>query len=254
MPVRIAVIAEADADRKQVCELIDRKIRHHAPDWWDDEQIEAEREYCGLRPNTSFTRWRDLRSLPSPEGALRRGGFIGFNKPGHVHSDYPSGRKALMVSFLAKPIVDIVILVRDMDDEPADRKASLQKARSEIPAGALKVVLALPNAKREAWVLNGYEPRSEQEETALAEFRKELGFDPRTHAERLDAREHGAKRDAKRVLKGLIGDNWEREAACWLETSWDVIRERGKNTGLTEFLEEVKTKVIPLVTGRPVGE
>jgi hypothetical protein len=43
MPARIAVIAEAEADRRQVCELIDRKIREHAPEWWDDAQLEVER-------------------------------------------------------------------------------------------------------------------------------------------------------------------------------------------------------------------
>jgi len=249
MPVRIAVIAEAAADWRQVCEMVDRKIRDHAPDWWDEQQLGAEREYCGLAPGTPFTRWCDLRNLPSPEGALRRGGYIGFGARLHLHSDYPLGRLALLTSVLAKPRVDAVILLRDMDQQPEERAASLTQAREEIPAHALTIVLALPRAKREAWVLNGFDPENAGEQAAFAELHADLGFDPRLRAEQLDAMEHGAKRDAKRVLRRLIGDDHEREARCWREASWAVLRERGVESRLTQFLAEVKERLVPLVTG-----
>jgi hypothetical protein len=252
MPVRIAVIAEADVDRRQVCELVDRKIKDHAPDWWDAEQIEAEREYCGLVPATFFTRWTELRDLPTPEGALRRGGLIGFGERQRLHFDYPLGRKALLSCTLAKPRVDAVILIRDMDQQPEDRTASLTQARDEIPGQVMRVVLALPRAKREAWVLNGFDPRGANEGTLLAALREELGFDPRMRAENLDAMEHGAKRDAKRVLHHLIGKDHEREASCWRDTPWSSLRERGVGSGLVHFLVEVKERLVPLVTGRPV--
>ena len=248
MPVRIAVIAEAAADWRQVCEMVDRKIRDHAPDWWDEHQLGAEREYCGLAPGTPFTRWCDLRNLPSPEGALRRGGYIGFGARQHLHSDYPLGRRALVSCVLAR--VDAVILVRDMDQQPKERAASLTQAREEIPAHFLTIVLALPQAKREAWVLNGFDPQNSGEQAALAELRADLGFDPRLRAEQLDAMEHGAKRDAKRVLKRLIGDDHEREARCWRDPSWAVLRERGVESCLARFLAEVKDRLVPLVTGQ----
>ncbi len=252
MPVRIAVIAEAEADRQLVCELIDRKILEHAPDWWEKEQLEVEREYCGLAPGTLFTPWTRLNDLPSPEGALRRGGFIGFGARRHLHSDYPLGRKALVSCALAKPEVKAVILIRDMDQQPEERADSLAQARGEIPANSLTIVLALPRAKREAWVLNGFDPKYDGEHGALAEVRENLGFDPRIHAERLDTMERGAKRDAKRVLKCLIGDDREREASCWRQTSWVVLRERGVGSGLTQFLADVKERLVPLVIGQPV--
>jgi hypothetical protein len=249
MPARIAVIAEADADRRQVCELVGRKLRAHAPDWWDDEQLAAEREYCGLLPGTLFTRWRELRDLPSPEGALRRGGFIGFS--GRMrHFDYPLGRKAPLSCTLASPLMDAVILIRDMDNQPKERAASLHEARGEIPAHRLKIALALPNAKREAWVLNGFEPQDEKERAALEAVRQELAFDPLSHAEKLDATTHGAKADAKRVLARLINDH-TREARCWTATSWQILRQRGVHSGLTAFLQEVKDHLVPLVTGQP---
>lgn len=250
MPVRIAVVAEAAADWQQVCETVDRKILKHAPEWWDAAQLAAEREYCGLAPGTPFTRWRELRELPSAEGALRRGGYIGFDARQHLHSDYPLGRKALVSCVLARPRVDAVILVRDMDQQPEERTASLAQARDEIPAHALTIVLALPRAKREAWVLNGFDPLTDGENAALADLRGVLGFDPRLRAERLDAMEHGAKRDAKRVLKCLIGDDREREARCWRDTPWAVLRERGVESRLTDFLAEVKELLVPLVTGK----
>lgn len=245
------MIAEADADRRIICDLIDRKIQAHAPDWWDEGTLAAEREYCGLEPGTTFTRWTQLRNLPSPEGALRRGGsFIGFGQRLRLHSDYPLGRKALAASVLAKPRVDAVILVRDMDDEAEARRTSLHEVRAAVPDTALTVVLALPCTKREAWVLNGFEPQNAAEESALASVREELSFDPLTKAEELHATAHGAKRDAKRVLARLVGDDHTREARCWQETAWLTLRVRGTGSGLTAFLTEVKDRLVPLVTGQ----
>lgn len=242
------MIAEADADRRQVCEMVDRKIRDHAPDWWDEDQLSAEREYCGLIPGTPFTRWTDLKKLPGPRGALRRGGFIGFPARQHRRFDYPLGRIALLSCVLATPSVDAVVLIRDMDDQPIERAASLAEARAEIPPDRLKIALALPRTKREAWVLNGFDPQNRKETEALAALRQELGFDPRTRSEDLDAMAHGAKRDVKRVLAELTGNDRERETPCWMETAWPVLRERGEKSGLAGFLQEVKDRLVPLVT------
>jgi hypothetical protein len=132
MPIRIAVIAEAEADRRQICEMIDRKIRHHAPDWWDDKQLEAERVYCGLLPGTSFTKWAELRTIVTDPNVLRSGGFIGFGGGKNRRFDYPLGRKALNYCVLAHPRVDAVVLVRDMDQQPVERAASLAQAQADV--------------------------------------------------------------------------------------------------------------------------
>jgi len=252
MPVRIVIVAEAEADRRQICDLIDRKIRAHSPDWWGEDQIEEEREYCGLKDGSSFTTWHELSARGSSEGALRRGGYIGFRARRPLHSDYPEARNALINCILAPSKVDVVVLVRDMDDQPKERANSLAQARDDVPPDALRVVLALPETEREAWVLNGFEPRDATEKAALARVRKELGFDPRLRPEELQAMKHGAKRDPKRVLKELMGRDHERQASCWRETPWHVLRERGQGSGLTQFLAEVKEKLVPLVTGQPI--
>jgi hypothetical protein len=114
----------------------------------------------------------------------------------------------------------------------------------------MEVILALPHAKREAWVLNGFIPLDSEETAALDEVRAELSFDPCERAEELYATKTGAKRDAKRVLARLIADDHEREAKCWLETDWSILRSRGKGTGLTQFLGDVTERLVPLVTGQ----
>jgi hypothetical protein len=250
MPIRIAVIAEAEADRRQICETIDRKIRHHAPDWWDDEQLESERVYCGLLPGTSFTRWAELRGIIADPNALRGGGFIGFGGGKNRRFDYPLGRKALNYCALARPRVDAVILIRDMDQQPLERSASLARAQTEVSEATMKVILALPRAKREAWVLNGFIPVDSEEAAALEEVRAELSFDPCERAEELYATKTGAKRDAKRVLARLIAEDRERETKCWREAEWSLLRSRGTRSGLTQFLADVKERLVPIVTGR----
>jgi hypothetical protein len=159
MPIRIAVIAEAEAeaDRRQICETIDRKIRHHAPDWWDDEQLEAERVYCGIIPGTIFTKWTELRRIKDPN-ALRSGGFIGFGRGQSRGFDHPLGRKALNYCVLAHPRVDAVVLIRDMDQQSDERASSLGRAKAEVSAASITVILAMPRSKREAWILNGLHP------------------------------------------------------------------------------------------------
>jgi len=227
MPIRIAVIAEAPADFRHVSELIDRKVRDHAPDWWDEEQLAHERAYCGLQPGSAFTRWAELRGLPAGKGLLRNGGILGLETPQRFHYDYPLGRKALILCALAELRPDAVVLIRELDQQPGERKNSLEQARDEIPPEAMRVVLALPRAKREAWALAGWVPESEEEEATFATEREGLAFHPCERAEELDAMQHGAPRDAKRVLAVLTAGDSEREARCWRKTPWATLRARG---------------------------
>lgn len=243
MPVRIVVIAESDADRRHICALVDRKIRDHAPDWWDERQIEHEREWCGLEPGTLFTPWAQLKRFKARAGALRSSGFIGFDgRTGERRYDYPATRIALMVCHLAEPRPDAVVLVRDMDKDPKSRRASICAAEAEFCS--LRVVLALPEAKREAWVLNGFVPRDEGEQARYREVSEDFSFDLVMRAEELHAEKHGTKRDAKRVLRALMPP--EREEACWMETPWAVLRANGEGSGQAEFLAAVKDRLVPL--------
>jgi hypothetical protein len=166
--------------------------------------------------------------------------------------DYASTRKVLLLCALAEPRPDAVLLIRDLDNQPVERRKSIELARDQpVPAGFV-VVLALANTKREAWVLNGSAAGSDFEETTLTAVRAELSFDPCHQSENLDATEPGAKRDAKRVLKLLTNGEPEREERCWMNASWDLLRTRGQGSGLASFLKEAKNRLVPLLTGQPV--
>lgn len=251
MPIRIAVVVESPVDFRHVTELIDRKVREHAPDWWDDQQLAAEREYCGLADGQKFTCWRELRSLPGGRGLFLHGGALELDRPQRLHFDYTLGRKALIVCALRQPRPDVLLLVRDMDQQPNERRRSLHAVRDEISLSTMKVVLALPRAKREAWALAGWQAQSAAEEKAFAEVRGELSFHPCQNSEQLDAAEHGATRDAKRVLGRLTKGSVERESKCWLETPWAVLRASGQGNGLADFLSEVKEILVPAIVGAP---
>jgi hypothetical protein len=84
----------------------------------------------------------------------------------------------------------------------------------------------------------------------LKTLRDELGFDPCKQAKALTAAAHGALKDAKRVVKALTVGDPERESAC-LETSWEILRDRGKATCLADFLAHVKDRMVPLIPGEP---
>jgi hypothetical protein len=59
-------------------------------------------------------------------------------------------------------------------------------------------------------------------------------------AHRLNAKDERAKLSAKRVLGLLVDGDLEREARCWLETSLETLRARGEESGLREYLDEVR--------------
>ncbi len=249
MPIRIAVVVESPVDFRHVTELIDRKVLEHAPDWWDDQQLAAERAYCGLEDGRKFTCWRELRALPGGLGLFLHGGALELDRPQRLHFDYTLGRKALIVCALLQPRPDVLLMVRDMDQQPEERRGSLRAVREEIPRATMEVVLALPCAKREAWALAGWQPQSAEEEKTFAAVREELSFHPCQNSEQLDAAEHGATRDAKRVLSRLTKGSTERESRCWLETPWAVLRAAGQGNGLAEFLADVKEILVPAITG-----
>ena len=107
-------------------------------------------------------------------------------------------------------------------------------------------MIGAANPKREAWVLNGFEPETPVEDKSLAELRQDLGFHPCERAERLTAKKDTAKRSARRVLGVLTGASYEREQKCWKETPLVLLKRRGEKTGLHDYLVEVEG-LLPLL-------
>jgi hypothetical protein len=140
-----------------------------------------------------------------------------------------------------------VVLVWDMDGQASDRQLGLEQARTEaqrlVP---FQIILGRPDRMREAWVLAGFDPQSQDERARFDNERQQLGFDPSIHAHLLTAADELAKRSAKRVLAMLTGGEWEREEQCWTQAALATLCERGAGSGLADFLDEVAERLVPL--------
>jgi hypothetical protein len=80
-------------------------------------------------------------------------------------------------------------------------------------------------------------------------LRQELGFDPREKAEELTAIHDDDKRSAKRVLNVLTGGDVQREQQWLANADLDVLRRRGQQTGLADYLDELVERFVPLFGG-----
>jgi hypothetical protein len=102
--------------------------------------------------------------------------------------------------------------------------------------------------EREAWVLAGFDPKTPDEEKYLKDLMEKLSFHPVLEAHRLSV----GDRDSKLVLKELTSGDREREQEC-LDAPLSVLHERGERTGLRDYLQEVRQRLVPLLSGRAPG-
>jgi hypothetical protein len=240
-----AVVCEAPADLRLVADLADRVFCHEV-EWIDPESLDLHRLWRGLELKDSHLEWHWVRRIAKEQ---HLGGPHGHfkEKPGTL--DAAMARKALLLLSDATNPPDAVVLVRDTDGRE-ERRRGLMQAR-DVKPWPFEIVLAVAHTKRECWVLAGFDPCSESEENVLAELRRELGFDPRVQAVELTAAAPNAPRNAKRVLDRLIGGNRDREADCWMTSDLEILAERGQLTGLADYLNEVRERLVPLFANRP---
>ncbi|WP_244227242.1 hypothetical protein [Corallococcus aberystwythensis] len=214
-----------------------------AIDWLDDGTLDTQRRWQGRTPNESFLRWASVRSEADKAGLKGLFGHFG-SKPGEP--DALVARRALMLFMKADKAPDAVVLIRDSDADPR-RRLGLEQARDD-GRWPFQVVIGVAEPKRECWVLTGFEARA-HEEKALDELEQRLSFHPVRDAHRLTASEHGAKNDAKRALKELMSEDPERERECLRDTPLASLQAQGSKVGLSKFLEEVRQRLVPVVSG-----
>ena len=242
MPLSLVVVCEAPADRQTGCDLADRVFCHEVS-WIEEEILPHLREWRGFDPRDPCSLWKDVPDLAKARALRAHGHFDG--EPGALQAAL--ARKALWLVFSVDPRPDGIVLLRDDDGKPEVRKGFAQArnaAKIRIP-----IVIGVASTKRECWVLAGFEPKNEHENTRLSELRKELGFDARERAESLTAGHETDKRSAKRVLKELTRGDWQREAECWKKTDLRLLADRGKCSGLRDYLKEVQERLVPLFVG-----
>jgi hypothetical protein len=242
MTLSLALICDARADGEIASALAERVIRAHAH-WIEETNVSDYLCWRGLSSAESFLCWTNVSDLAAEHGIRAHGFFAGeVGKPEAVLA-----RKALaLLDQVGERPLDGIVLIRDSENKP-ERWDGFEQARSTVKL-PLPVIIGVAHSKRECWVLVGYVPADDAECERLKELREELSFDPCLEPTRLNDRGEGEPRSAKRVLRHLTEGNREREAACWLSTALEVLRERGEDCGLTAYLIEVEQLLVPLFT------
>lgn len=234
----LGLFCEGPADERTACGLVDRLLCESV-DWIEPQALDSFRRWMGIEAPSSFLKWSSAKDL-----AVRRG--IKINVPFELkglHPDFLAARRALVLFGMLPTRPAAVVLVRDEDDEPRRREA-MERAAT-MHAADFAIVVGVAGPTREAWVLAGYSPQNSEEEKRLQELTHLLGFDPRTNPDRLND-PPGQPRHRKTVLQKLTDGDLVRERACWEASPLSTLEERGRETGLPEFLEEVRAKLVPL--------
>ncbi len=238
MTLTFVMVCEAEADFRTASHLADR-ILCEAVDWIAPETLDAFRCWKGLDDSRPFVTWAQIADQATRAGVRPAGHFAG--EPGAL--DAHATRRAIRYLQARKLTFDALFLIRD-DDRKTARREGLDQARAESSL-ACPIVVGLAHVKRECWALAGFDPGNEAEQARLDALIRELSFDPRLQAERLATRQ--GERSAKRVLEILTGGDAEREADCWERAGLATLVDRGRATGLADYLEEVRTRIVPLL-------
>jgi len=249
--MRLLAFCEARSDFLLTSALIDRVLREHAT--WISDVLDVAPE--GIRTWIGDGRGRDFFDLHQVSSYALR--LLVRVPQGHFNGR-PGAAGALMartafsiVRALNDPAnadtIDGVALVWDMDGQADDRKLGLEQARAEAQKLVqFPIILGRPDRMREAWVLAGFDPQSQDERDRFDSETQQLGFHPSMAAHLLTAADELAKRSAKRVLAVLTDGDRGREAQCWTHTALAILRERGVGSGLAAFLDEIEERLVPL--------
>jgi hypothetical protein len=241
MPVRLAMVCEAEADFRTASRLAER-VFVESIDWVEDDLLSSCPIWVESSKERSFLLWREVKDLAKEYGIKAHGHFADLP----AEPDAQAARRALLVlkyKHQNQPIQGIV-LVRD-DGRDTRRRQGLEQARQQSEM-CERIVIGLAHCKRECWVLAGFDPADDSETERLRAVSGELGFDPSEKAHELTAKGDGDKRSAKRIVTILLGGNHERESLCIDQTELDKLRSRGLETGLNDYLLEIQERLVPV--------
>ena len=256
--VEFIVIVESGADARTATKLAER-ILVEKVDWLEDENLQYCLQWSGLENGTQHSCWSDVKKIidiAKEQLNYKPARFLGHDSKGvPLKADGAASIKVLnLVRFLQRTRqIRAVLLIRDLDNQQEQRRQGLEQARSEHinRQPQLKIVIGAANPKREAWVLNGFEPSNEGEKQILQEIKTRLQFDPCTESHRLCStswEEPDRIRNPKVIVEQLTGRDMIREQQCWEDTSLEFLRERGIYTGLTDYIREVEQRLIKIIS------
>lgn len=243
MTLRFAVVHESEADFITATELADRELKDALKTWLDEDLLPYHREWVAYAKNGQRLTWKSIKSLALEAGVrVHQGHFDGESGK----ADSFAARRAIRFLIDSFSDLDAVVLMRDQDKEP-ERRGGLEQARNENHI-TIPIVIGFAIVEREAWVICGFDPESQEETERLEKEKTKLGSDPRLRSHELTAcKDDSAKRSPKRVLRELSQNNRDRERQCWQKTGLNDLRERGAENGLAEYLDEVKKRLAVLI-------
>lgn len=235
-------------DQRTACGIADR-VLCGSVDWIVPEMLDAFRQWRGLTRGEPFLAWKQVHTR-ARDANIRINGY--FEGESGAPDAFITRRALALLTAKGERDIDAVLLLRDSDND-AERRKGLDQGRAGVD-GLGPILIGVAHTKRECWALAGFMPLDEAERERLDALRQELGFDPCAQAQELTAEHPGAKRDAKRVLSLLTGEDFEREATCWKEAPLQQLEERGEAAGLAAFIRELRLKLVPLWTGHSPPE
>lgn len=248
--LKLCIVYEADADSELGRSLADRVVVE-CVDWLRDQPdlLAYQREWTTEHGGIQF-RWDAIDELGRNMNLRIRGGYEDGEKD---YPDFKAAVRALRVIRNLFDDVDVVVLIRDTDDQP-DRINGLKQAKNRFdgkPPG-FRVLVGAAKTKRECWVLAGFIPKDEIERELFQEARQRLGFDPTLRSHELTAKnnENEDTRSAKRVLRQLTRGDSLREEECWTQTPLELLKSKGEANGLAEYLTQVEEVLVPMIVRR----
>lgn len=220
--VRVAAVLEGSSDQRTAGALLKRLLA--------DERVEL----VGHGPASPFLAW----SRVAKESAGRVPRYHGhFNGEPGVEDALTAVRALLLFNGLAeRPAA--VVLVRDSDGRPEDRRRGLSQAKKDR-SWPFAVAIGVAHHMREAWLLAGFLPEDDGEKKRLEAERKSLGFSPVAQPHLLHAKDEQALKSAKRVLSALVEGDCAREERCIEGAPLEALRDNGAAAGLSAFMDEV---------------
>jgi hypothetical protein len=254
--IEFIVIVESSADARTATKLAERVLVEKV-DWLESDNLQYLFQWSGLQTGTEHSCWSDISKIIDDAKSLgyKPARFLGHGRDGVPYkADGATSIKIinLVRQFLQKTRqIRAILLIRDLDNQP-ERRKGIEQGRSEHINGQpkLEIIIGTADRMREAWVLNGFIPSNQEEERILVEIERELKFDPCLESHRLREKSlAGANRirNPKVVVEKLTGGNMEREQKCWEETSLELLREQGVNTGLTDYIDQVEKRLVPII-------
>jgi hypothetical protein len=245
MSNRIAVVGESQNDFDVAAILIDQSLIR-CVDWISEPDIETHRTYVGRDDAEQFVKWQQVEIDRGKDyrRSIRRS--FGEQLPRHevlFRIQRVIYEFTIRSSDTGQPS-PFVVIVKDTDASN-DARDAIQEARAKYP----DVVIGMQHTELECWLIAAFEPRSADETTRLNEMcrgeKQGVGFDPRARSEALTATKRDQEKlSPKRVLNYLTNNDWPRAIDGLNQTSHQLLKERGKQNGLADFLADLEGRLI----------